>query len=293
MFNGVEDIRLRSSYIADDEDIFVMKFMTSKTECVHMHDFIEIEYVYSGSGVQVINGKQYPVSHGSMVFLNIGEYHSYHTDGRMGIVDCLINPCFLHESLRASDLPVCLSDVDEFRCFDLNASIPNIKTFTGRDVFKIDAIFEALLEEFVQKKTGYIGVLRHYIGILLTSYFRAENFGDHLKDNRLDVHMPQIFDYIRKNYRRKISLNELAAICYYSPAYFSSLFSARMGKTVSEYICEFRIAEAARLLKESDQSVEDICRNVGYLDKKSFYANFKSILGVTPNQYRAIARRRG
>lgn len=292
MFNGVEDIRLRSSYIADDEDIFIMKFMTSKTECVHMHDFIEIEYVYSGSGVQVFNGKQYPVSHGSMIFLNIGEYHSYHTDGRMGIVDCLINPCFIHENLNSATSPVHLNEIDDFRCFDLNASIPNIKNFTGRDMLKVDGIFDALHEEFEQKQPGYLTVLKHYIGILLTTYFRAENYSNRLQDSRLDVHMPQIFDYIRKNYQRKISLEELASICYYSPAYFSSLFSARMGKTVSEYICEFRIAEAARLLKESDQRVEYICHAVGYMDKKSFFANFKSILGVTPNQYRSIARRK-
>ena len=293
VFNGVEDIRLRANYIVDAENICIMKYLTSKTECVHMHDFVEIEYVYAGSGVQVINGKQYPVSHGSMIFLNIGEYHSYHTEGKMGIVDCLINPCFIHESLNSGNAPVPLEALDDFRDFDLSKPVANIKNFTGRDMLKLDSVFDAMYEEFQEKSAGYLRVLKHYISILLAFYFRAENQSDHLEANRLDVHMPQIFEYIRKNYYRKISLNELASMCFYSPAYFSTLFRERMGKTISEYICEFRIAEAARLLKETDQRIEDICHRVGYADKKSFYGHFKHILGVTPNSYRAMAKREG
>ena len=56
--------------------------------------------------------------------------------------------------------------------------------------------------------------------------------------------------------------------------------------SLSEYIKEKRIQEAARLLKNSDLSNEEIMLKVGYTDKKQFYKNFKEIYNETPAQYR-------
>ena len=43
---------------------------------VHTHDFIEIEYVLSGSGVQIINGVEYPVRRGDLIYLQKNDYHT-------------------------------------------------------------------------------------------------------------------------------------------------------------------------------------------------------------------------
>ena len=278
MFNGTDDVRLKKYYIADDENIRIMKLTTQQSECLHRHDFIELAYIFSGGGVQIINGRQYAVGHGSLILLNIGDYHAYRAEGRMGIINCLLGPGFLLENGGAEPARAQAQDM------------PNIKNFTGRDMLRIDAIFEAMCEEFQQKQPGYLEILRHYVHILLAMHFRSECREDALIANRLDALMPEIFAHIRENYRRRIPLEELAGIGHYAPSYFSALFKKHMGKTITEYICEFRIAEAARLLKETSWSVGDICRLVGYNDKKRFYAGFKAIMGTTPNAYRAVAQ---
>ena len=53
-----------------------------------------------------------------------------------------------------------------------------------------------------------------------------------------------------------------------------------------EYIKEKRMAEAGRLLKDTDLSNEEIMNRIGYTDKKQFYSNFKEVYGQTPSSYR-------
>lgn len=295
MRDPVQDIRRKKYNIDLKENIRMMKFVATAPECLHAHDFIEIEYVYSGSGVQVINGKRHLVGRGSVLFFNIGDCHSYHPDGKIGIINCLVNPDFIHDDLVTSENAMDILCLAAFREFDgIVDAIPNVKNYTGRDMLKIDAIFDAMCEEFDQKRSGYLNVLKHYVNILLTLYFREVGQDSHSGVyGELNKLTPQIFSFIEENYNRKISLNELAAISYYSPAYFSSLFKECMGKTITDYICEVRIAQAARLLKETNRNIAEICQSVGYTDKKRFYNNFKTVMGTTPNAYRLTARAKG
>ena len=288
----VDDIRSREHNIASKENISMMKVVATKPECLHSHDFIEIEYIYMGSGTQVINGVRHDVSRGSVLFFNIGDCHAYYPNGKMGIINCLINPDFIHDDLVTSENAMDILCLAAFREFDgIVDAIPNIKSYTGRDMLKIDAMFNAMCDEFEEKRSGYLNVLKHYVNILLTVYFRE--FGPDSSSGiygELNKLAPQIFSYIEANYNRKISLNELAAISFYSPAYFSSLFKECMGKTITEYISEVRIAAAVKLLKETDLSIADICIKVGYSDKKRFYSNFKTVMGTTPSAYRTVSR---
>ena len=55
---------------------------------------------------------------------------------------------------------------------------------------------------------------------------------------------------------------------------------------ITDYIKEKRIREAARLLRDSSLTVEDVMSRVGYTDKNHFYKNFKEIYQMTPAAYR-------
>ena len=60
--------------------------------------------------------------------------------------------------------------------------------------------------------------------------------------------------------------------------------------TLISYIQKKRIDEAVRLLRETDISVEEICRRVGYSEKKHFYKKFHEITGTTPSAFRKSER---
>ena len=81
-------------------------------------------------------------------------------------------------------------------------------------------------------------------------------------------------------------INALAERCFYTPSYFSRIFKEHCGISLSEYIKEKRIQEAARLLADSNLSNDEIMYKVGYSDKKQFYKNFRDIYHETPAEFR-------
>lgn len=72
-----------------------------------------------------------------------------------------------------------------------------------------------------------------------------------------------------------------------TPNYLSSLFSKEMGKTFSEYLEDYRIEQAQRLLQDSQIKVYEVAAAVGYTDPKYFGKVFKQHVGKTPQEYRS------
>ena len=134
---------------------------------------------------------------------------------------------------------------------------------------------------------SYHIALKGYLFVLLTKIFREMQNAD---TGRILQHVhkitPDILKYIEEKCFEKITLNELAQKCFYNPSYFSRIFKECFGKSLTDFIHEKRIAEAVRLLKETDLSIDDICTCVGYREKKQFYKTFRRIMGNTPGKTR-------
>lgn len=58
------------------------------------------------------------------------------------------------------------------------------------------------------------------------------------------------------------------------------------GKSVSQYVNQFRIDEACRLLSSSDDSITDIALNAGFMTKSNFHREFSRLTNTTPTQWR-------
>ena len=98
----------------------------------------------------------------------------------------------------------------------------------------------------------------------------------------------QIKDYIRENYTKMLSPEDIAAHFYISTTYLYRLMKTEGGTSPAHYLTEVRINEAAGFLRESDMPVSDIASACGFDSEQSFYRNFKKIHGCTPTQYRSL-----
>ena len=67
---------------------------------------------------------------------------------------------------------------------------------------------------------------------------------------------------------------------------FSRRFKTATGKSVTNYIQEFRLQEAKQLLESSNLSASEIMDQVGYNDERSFRRLFKRHTGLSPKYYR-------
>lgn len=93
-------------------------------------------------------------------------------------------------------------------------------------------------------------------------------------------------DYIERVLNDEIDEKQVAYLSGYSFAMFSRLFSILTDMTLSEYIRNRRLSEAAILLRETDKKIIDIAMNCGYESPDSFTTAFKNIHGYTPSEVR-------
>lgn len=92
--------------------------------------------------------------------------------------------------------------------------------------------------------------------------------------------------YIGQNYAKELVLDEISKELQISPYYFSKLFKKRTGSNFIEYVTSVRIEKAKELLRNSDKSMKEICREVGYSDANYFSRTFKKNVGVSPTEYK-------
>ncbi|MCC8128154.1 MAG: response regulator [Clostridiales bacterium] len=96
----------------------------------------------------------------------------------------------------------------------------------------------------------------------------------------------EIYAYIRKNYQKDLSMQDVARVMNYSEAYFSRLFKQNFGKNFTAYLTEYRVNEAKKLLAQPTINVKEVGKAVGYGDSNYFTKVFKRITGQSPTEYR-------
>ena len=103
-----------------------------------------------------------------------------------------------------------------------------------------------------------------------------------MENKRLKI----IFNYIRDNFMDQIPLDDIAAIVYMTPQSFCRFFKISTNKTFTNFLNEYRINHATKLLSETDQDIKSICFKSGFNNLSNFFRNFKRITNQTPNSYR-------
>lgn len=93
--------------------------------------------------------------------------------------------------------------------------------------------------------------------------------------------------YVAKHYLRPISGSEVATLCSMSPSRFCREFKALFNVTFVEYLADYRMEQAKRLLANPSISVGDVAVAVGFSDPSYFTRVFKRQEGIAPSEYRA------
>ena len=94
---------------------------------------------------------------------------------------------------------------------------------------------------------------------------------------------------MNSNYKRKITLNEIAAYANCSPTYFSALFKNILGISFSESLTNIRLSNALNDLTNAKYSIESIATKQGFPNTTSFVKIFKKRYQMLPSQYRLLA----
>lgn len=116
-----------------------------------------------------------------------------------------------------------------------------------------------------------------------------DTFMNHVADNKNQKNLQAIqkaAEYIRKNYRNKLTIDDIAQEVYLSPCYVSRIFKQGLGCTLMEYLTQIRVEEAKTLLKNPKYNVMQVAEESGFEDPGYFTRVFKKLEGITPSRYK-------
>ncbi len=95
-----------------------------------------------------------------------------------------------------------------------------------------------------------------------------------------------VINYINENIYEKIDIEQLASLTKWKKHHFIRIFSSIIGNTPYQYILFHKMEIAKALLEETDQPINEIAFDLGFVNYSNFGHVFKKICHTSPENYR-------
>lgn len=167
--------------------------------------------------------------------------------------------------------------------FDSEIQMPEI---LGTDVFAAPTagkIFSEILET-TGLEAGKEEYLAGKIWELMSLLIRLERG----KQIRINPYVTKAKQYIEQNYMHGIKVTDIAKELNLDRSYFSTVFKRQTGISPQQYLSEFRLEQAAKMLVTDGGSVAAAAYLAGYNDIVNFSRMFKKHFGTAPSHYREM-----
>jgi two-component system, response regulator YesN len=160
---------------------------------------------------------------------------------------------------------------------------------TGKHSEKIENLgFEYMKSEQLVDKFENLSAFCNHIYKLFVLFEQSEDAN--INTGEANKNFEELLEYINLNFNQRLYLKELAHKFYINSTYCCDLFKKVTGSTFSEYITSMRMKKARELLEKGDNTIEQICEEVGYIDYYYFNTIFKKYHGITPVKYRKLSK---
>ncbi|MBE5741818.1 MAG: helix-turn-helix domain-containing protein [Clostridiales bacterium] len=245
---------------------------------MHWHYNAEIIRVLKGKLSVSLNNRKLEVTEGETVFVNSETIHGA-TPSNCAYECIVFDLAFLKSGNLACD-----SFLDNL----LNHHAYIFDKINSPDTNQIiDKLFTSLDNRADGFQFKVIGAINELIGTLKEKKsFAYQIEGLSEKDERKVLKLKRILTFIRENFDKELTLDDMAVAAELSTKYFCSFFKTTTGKTPIEYLNDYRVERAARKLLGTDMAITQIAYSCGFNDLSYFIKTFKQIKGCTPKNYR-------
>ena len=252
---------------------------------VHWHEEMEIIAVKKGRGIVTVDRKRYEVGEGEFLFVFPGQLHGI--SRRAGETVEYENIIFRLELLMSGGEDP-WTDRFLLPLAEGRAKEP-LYVAKDREGYEEFAVCVQRMDG-ISGERGYAYQLGIKSGLFWLLYLAAACQGrtgaGEERRNKVREKMKQILSYVEEHYGERITIEEAAAVCYYSPSHFMKYFRQYMGISFVQYLNDYRLARAWAQLARTGETVTNIAQGCGFENLSYFNRLFKRRYGMTPGQMR-------
>lgn len=225
----------------------------------HLHSSFEMITVLDGEMAVTIDKKQYILTAGRAVLVFPNQVHSLQTSRTSRHLLCIFSTQLVraYSSVHVSRIPV-------------------------DHTFLLAPFYVQQLQQ-LKEEANTLQAKGCLYGIC-AAFDKGREYADR-KDAGEDL-LGRIFRFVEEHYMGACSLQDLAENTSYHKVYLSRYFKQCTGLGFTDHVNRYRINEAAYMLKNTDEKMLQIAYSCGFDSLRSFNRNFRTIMGITPNQYR-------
>ena len=299
MINDQEQYsQLNIDNLLNEENIFSTFYTVSDkipdniSSCnLHSYKYFEVGIVTDGSGVCCVDNKLIPCNVNDIYVVSPDVPHRYFlTDTNEPLVVrkliFSLDNWFRGDAAIIGNKHYCYGIFEDGEIFSYAMLNSNMRE-------KIDTIWDALDCELIDKEREWKSVVRTYLIQLFTflgRYINSSVKNAPQKSKEWDAVCSAIRIIESEFNNNDISLEQIAKRVLVSSSQLSRNFKQYTGHLFSDYLRDVRLKNSAKLLKETDMTVERIVAECGLRNIPTFYRNFRDTYGMTPQIYRQVSK---
>jgi AraC-like DNA-binding protein len=254
----------------------------------HYHPELELHYVIKGEGVRLMGDNISNFSSGEIVLLGANLPHTWRCNEEyfQG------NPEKEVEAIVIQFLPECLGRYlfglpEAYLIPKLFEKAKSGLLITGKAKAKLAPLMrQAVHATDLDRIIIFLSILKILSETAETKTIASEHHA-FKQSNESDVQrINKVCNYTLSNYKKEITLDEIASISNLSVTSFCRYFKLITKKTYYDFLIEIRISQACRQLIEDKLPTEVICFECGFNNVSNFYRHFKKITKMTPLEYK-------
>jgi AraC-like DNA-binding protein len=254
----------------------------------HFHEECQLAYIIKGSGKRIVGDSVEHFDENELVFIGSNLPHVWYNTERKYVT---------HKKIQSASLSLFISPgrfLEHLRDFGDVEMIKKLFLKSQRGMF-ITGETKSKLVSLLKKAAGENNSIEHIITLFRIIHLLSttEEFVLLAKSNytnyfqyRENKRMNNVYEFLMNNFKKEISLSEVAGIAAMNPNAFCRFFKSRAQKSLTRFINEIRIGHACKLLAYKDESITQIAYECGYNNISNFNHFFKLIKKTSPRQYR-------
>lgn len=247
----------------------------------HMHPELELVYVNGGTGQR-----------------HIGKHMSYFNDGDLILMGAFLPHYGFTNRLTGNESETVVQFKEDFLGTEF-FNIPEMGlvkrllelskkglAFHGKTKLSVGKMIESLAwEDQYGRLLGLLAILKELSESKEYTVLNADGVALAV-DTKENDRMNAIYSYIRSNFKRHISLEEIAEEASMTVPAFCRYFKKISRKTFTRFVNEFRVVHASKLLAETSLPITEVSFESGFNNFSHFNKSFKEFTGKNPSTYR-------